>query len=91
MSKIQIVCPNPAMIPTPVQSSTSKEKLYENLWMVDKSAYDACAVDTSEDQNKLLMKCDTPLRLRYYTVVFQRFSADGLEFQPGKYYYLIGM
>ena len=93
MSKIKIVCPNPAMIPITVQGSTPKEELYENLWMVEKQAYDACAIDTSKYQNRLLMRCDTPLQLRYFTIVFQRFSAvgpDGLEFEPGKGYYFIG-
>jgi len=92
MSKIKIVCPNPAMIPIPVEGSTPKEELYENLWMVDKQAYDACAVDPARYANKLLMKCNTPLQLRYFTIVFQRFSAvgpDGLEFEPGKDYYII--
>ena len=93
MSKIKIVCPNPAMIPIPVEGSTPKEELYENLWMVDKQAYDACVVDPARYANKLLMKCNTPLQLRYFTIVFQRFSAvgpDGLEFEPGKDYYIIG-
>ncbi|KAJ7340108.1 Ephrin-B2a [Desmophyllum pertusum] len=65
------------------------EELYENLWMVDKQAYDACATDSSD---RILMRCDTPLQLRYFTIVFQRFSAvgpDGLEFEPGKEYFFI--
>ena len=93
MSKLQVVCPNPAMIPIPVERSTPKEELYENLWMVEKQAYDACAIDTSKYQNRLLMRCDTPLQLRYFSIVFQRFSAvgpDGLEFEPGKDYFFIG-
>lgn len=69
------------------------EELYENLWMVDKQAYDTCAVNTSKYNNRVLMRCDTPLQLRYFTIVFQRFSAvgpDGLEFEPGKEYFFIG-
>ena len=81
------------MIPIPVERSTPKEELYENLWMVEKQAYDACAIDASKYQKWLLLRCDTPLQLRYFTIVFQRFSAvgpDGLEFEPGKDYYFIG-
>lgn len=92
MSKIKIVCPNPAMIPTPVMGSIPQEEMYENLWMVNKQAYDNCTINSS-NQNRLLMKCDTPLHLRYFTIVFQRFSAvgpSGLEFEPGKEYYFIG-
>ena len=88
-----MVCPNPAMIPIAVEGSIPMEQMYENLWIVDKQAYDACVVDASQLQNRILMKCDTPLQLRYFTIVFQRFSAvgpDGLEFEPGKEYYFIG-
>ena len=92
MSKIKIVCPNPAMIPTSVMGSIPQEEMYENLWMVNKQAYDNCTINSS-NRNKLLMECDTPLHLRYFTIVFQRFSAvgpSGLEFEPGKEYYFIG-
>ncbi|CAH3119313.1 unnamed protein product [Porites lobata] len=91
MSKIKIVCPNPAMIPAPVMGNIPREEMYENLWMVNKQAYDNCTINSSH-QNRLLMKCDTPLHLRYFTIVFQRFSAvgpSGLEFEPGKEYYFI--
>ena len=92
MSKIKIVCPNPAMIPAPVMGNIPREEMYENLWMVNRQAYDNCTINSS-NQNRLLMKCDTPLHLRYFTIVFQRFSAvgpSGLEFEPGKEYYFIG-
>ena len=92
MSKIKIVCPNPAMIPAPVMGNIPREEMYENLWMVNRQAYDNCTINSS-NQNRLLMKCDTPLHLRYFTIVFQRFSAvgpSGLEFEPGKEFYFIG-
>lgn len=80
------------MIPTPVHGSKSKEELYENLWMVDKPANDACTVDTSKVGHKLLLKCSRPLQLQYLRIVFSRFSAEvnGLVFLPGKDYYFIG-
>lgn len=92
MSRINIVCPNPALVPAKIQNTIPKEQLFENLWIVDKASYDGCIVDTSKSTNRLVMKCDDPLILNYYTMVFQQFSAtpDGLEFQPGQSYYFIG-
>ena len=93
MSKVKIVCPNPAMIPIAVEGSIPLEKMYENLWIVDEQAYETCVIETTKLQNRNLMKCDSPLQLRYFTVVFQQYSAvgaDGLEFEPGKEYYFIG-
>lgn len=68
------------------------EEMFENLWIVDNRSYEACVIDTSQAQNRIVMKCDTPLELRFYTIVFQQFSAnpDGLEFEPGNNYYFIG-
>jgi len=80
------------MIPTAIEGSIRLEELYENLWIVDKQAYDTCAVNTSNYGNRILMKCDTPLKLQYFSIIFQRFSAvgpDGLEFEPGKEYFFI--
>jgi len=82
------------MIPKAIEGSIRLEELYENLWIVDKQDYDTCAVNTSKYGNRNpLMKCDTPLQLRYFSITFQRFSAvgaDGLEFEPGKEYFFIG-
>lgn len=68
------------------------EEMFENLWIVDKRSYETCVIDTTQAQNRIVMKCDTPLELRFYTIVFQQFSAnpDGLEFEPGNNYYFIG-
>ena len=73
-------------------SGLRREQMFENLWIADKAAFDTCSVDTSKQENKLLMQCDTPTQLKYFTVVFQAFSAvaGGLEFQPGTEYYFIG-
>lgn len=80
------------MVPTAIEGSVRLEELYENLWIVDKQAYDTCAVNTSKHGNKILMKCDTPLQLRFFGIVFQSVSAlpDGLVFEPGKEYFFIG-
>ena len=93
MTKITIVCPNPATNPALRGHSIPKDQLFENVWMVNKQAYDACAVDPSNHTNRMLMRCDTPTMLKFYTIVFQRYSAEGpngLEFEPGKQYYFIG-
>ncbi|KAK3751860.1 hypothetical protein QZH41_009670, partial [Actinostola sp. cb2023] len=91
MSRINIVCPSPALVPDKILNTIPKEQLYENLWIVDKPSYDACAVDISKNTNRLVKKCDDPLNINYYTIVFQQFSAtaNGLEFTPGKEYYFI--
>ena len=81
------------MIPTAIEGSIRLEELYENLWIVDRQAYDTCAVNISKYGNRILMKCDSPLQLRYFSITFQRFSAvgpDGLEFERGEEYFFIG-
>ncbi|EDO36327.1 predicted protein [Nematostella vectensis] len=90
MSKVKIVCPNPTSIVDKVQDDTPKEFLYENLWIVTEESYDKCNT-TLSPRNKILLKCDTPLSLKYYTVAFQQFSAtaQGLEFALGQEYYFI--
>ena len=87
-----LVCPNDATVMTAVQHSTPKDELYENLWMVDKRSYDSCAVNTSIKSNRLLIKCDEPLKLKYFPLVFQQYSGTewGLEFTPDQDYYFIG-
>ena len=90
MSRLNIVCPNPVSILTTVKHNTPKELLFENLWFVTAEGFKAC--DASLPGSKLLLRCDTPLELKYYTIVFQQYSASaaGLEFQTGKEYYFIG-
>ena len=91
-SKLNLVCPNPANVPTTLYESVPREQMYENLWIVDRTGYESCSVDTSRSGNRLLRLCDSPLKLAYYTLVFQMFSAtaNGLEFKPGNTYYFIG-
>ena len=73
---------------TTVKDNTAVELLYENLWSVSEEGFRKC--DASK--GKLLLKCDTPMQLKYYPVVFQLYSGTvgGLEFQRGKEYYFIG-
>lgn len=89
MSKLHIVCPNPSTILKMVRDNTPKDKLYENVWIVSRDNYDSCSTDSSKG-SRLLLRCTTPLALKYYTLVFQRFSAVSSQvFNPGREYYLI--
>ncbi|KXJ27062.1 uncharacterized protein LOC110237655 [Exaiptasia diaphana] len=90
MSRINIVCPNTATNVDIVQDNTPKEWLYENLWIVSKNSYDNCNA-SSPKTDRLLLRCDTPLKLKYYTIFFLQYSAtiQGLEFPVGKEYYFI--
>ena len=89
MSKVIFVCPNTATIVKRLVHSSYVDPQYENLWLVSKQSYERCVIDTTTDTR--LWLCDEPLKLKYYTVTFKRFSASKEpEFQPGKDYYFIG-
>ena len=89
---MNLVCPNDVTVMDALQDNTPKELLYENLWLVDNKSYDTCAVNSSIKSNRLLIKCDEPLKLKYFSLVFQQYSGTewGLEFTPGRAYYFIG-
>ena len=92
--KINIVCPNPASLLSEQDSSTPIEQMYENMWIVSKDEYDKCVVNKSisgDFSKRNLLKCQSPLQLTYYEMVFRAYSPpEGLEFTPGKKYYFIG-
>ena len=90
-SKICLVCPNPATITRETNQNIEKDRMFENMWIVDKHSYDTCTINQSIASNKLLLNCDTPSSLTYYTIVFQIFSPTTNEvlFQPGETYYII--
>lgn len=91
MSKIHIVCPNPTTIMKKVKANTSRDKLYQNLWIVSRESYERCNTDYTQG-SRLLLRCIYPLTLKYYTLVFQRYSALSSQvFIPGNEYYFIGM
>ncbi|CAH3029887.1 unnamed protein product, partial [Porites evermanni] len=91
--KINIVCPNPASLLSEQDSSTPIEQMYENMWIVSKDEYDKCVVNKSisgDFSKRNLLKCQSPLQLTYYEMVFRAYSPpEGLEFTPGKKYYFI--
>lgn len=88
MSKVIFVCPNTATIVTRLTHSSYVDPQYENLWLVSKQSYERCEINRTTDTR--LWLCDEPLKLKYYTMTFKRFSASNEpEFQPGKEYYFI--
>ena len=93
-SKLNIICPNPAIVLAEEDSSIREEQLYANMWIVEKHEYDTCTVNTSISSSFMidrnLLQCDTPYELKSYKMVFRTYSMGDLEFQPGKKYYFIG-
>lgn len=87
-SKLSIVCPNPSTVLKTARDSISKNELYQNFWIVSRESYERC--DTSQGSRRLL-KCNEPLRLKYFTLVFQEYSAvNHPVYIPGEEYYFIG-
>ena len=87
-SKLSIVCPNPSTVLKTARDSISKNELYQNFWIVSRESYERC--DTSQG-SRLLLKCNEPLRLKYFTLVFQEYSAvNHPVYIPGEEYYFIG-
>ncbi|KAJ7393834.1 Ephrin-B2a [Desmophyllum pertusum] len=59
MSKLHIVCPNPTTVMKKVQDNTSKDKLYQNFWIVSRESYERCNTDYTQG-SRLLLRCITP-------------------------------
>ena len=76
---------------TEQERSQSKENMYENILLVDKQGYETCTYNDSNKFHRRLKKCDSPLTLDYYDIVFTVYSPEpnGLTFKTGKEYYLI--
>ena len=90
LSRVQVVCPNPSTILKKLKVD-STEKEYQNLWIVSRESYERCSTDKNQG-SKLLLRCDTPLSLKYLTLLFQRYSAVyDFGYIPGQEYYFIGM
>ena len=91
MSRLYIVCPNPTTIMKKVKANMSRDKLYQNLWIVSRESYERCNTDFTLG-SRLLFRCSYPLTLRYHLLVFQKYRAQSSpHFIPGKEYYFIGM
>jgi len=89
MSKLIFVCPNTATTVTKLASSNVLRPLYENLWLVSRQSYERCELNQTTDSELIL--CDNPFNLKYYTVIFKKYSASiDPRFEPGKDYYFVG-
>ena len=90
-SQLNIICPNTVLNPIKMNQSPGKDHLYDNLWVVDKKSFDSCSVNTSIKANRLLLKCDTPLKFKHYPLVFFEISpsVQFMEFPKGKDYYFM--
>ena len=91
-SKIGFICPNLATVLQKSTTAIQTSEMYENLWFLEnKTAFDAC--DTSLDPKaRRLLTCYSPTQLVFSTMKFLQFTAErnGLVFQGGRTYYLIG-
>jgi len=88
MSKLIFVCPNTATTVTKLASSNVLRPLYENLWLVSRQSYERCELNQTTDSELIL--CDNPFNLKYYTVIFKKYSASiDPRFEPGKDYYFV--
>ena len=95
-SKLNVLCPNPGSVLQDQESGIPQELMYENMWIVTKEDYDMCKVNISAGRR--ILSCDSPLKLKYYQMVFRAYSPPRLdesvdirlEFAPGTKYYFIG-
>lgn len=91
--RLPFVCPNPSTYLSDIQDKILVDKLYENIWYVDKESFQACKVGSPKAKgiNQKLLNCDNPSVLKYDLVVFAPISASSdLVFLPGTEHYFIG-
>ena len=86
-----VICPNPSTYLENEPQGIPNEQRYEAVWYVDKQSFNDCKVGKREgNMNDVWLSCDTPEKLKFDTLVFQKFSPDSLAFQPGTEHYFIG-
>lgn len=91
MFKIYIVCLNLMIIMKKVKVNKFRGKFYQNLWIVLCDSYECCDIDYILG-SRLFLWCIYFLRLKYYILVFQRYSVFFSQvFILGMEYYFIGM
>ena len=92
-NRLPFVCPNPSSYLNDIQDQILVDKLYENIWYVDKESFQACKVGSPKAKgiNQKWLNCNNPSVLKYDSVVFAPFSASSdLSFPPGTEHYFIG-
>lgn len=86
-----VICPHPSTYLENEQQAIPNEQRYEAIWYVDEQSFRDCKVGKPKGNiNTVWLPCDTPEKLKFDTLVFQRFSPDSLVFQPGSKHYFIG-
>ena len=85
--KLPILCPDLRQYPVKRQNVYSKDHLFENLFLVDKTGYDNCNATMGTE----ILRCNNPLESLHTTMVFQPTSAIPSDplFQQGEEYYFI--
>ncbi|KAL9979224.1 hypothetical protein ACROYT_G016855 [Oculina patagonica] len=88
-AKMSIICPHSSTYLHESQAIPNEQR-YETVWYVDKQSFLECKVgDRVGHINNIWLPCDTPDKLTFDTLVFQRFSLDNLVFPPGSEHYFI--
>lgn len=94
-SKVFFLCPNIATVLQTTSVQVQISHMYENLWIVyNKTVFDHCntSLERETRTSRLLLRCDTPTKLNYFSLLFAPQAADqnALLFEAGKTYYFIG-
>lgn len=94
-SKVYFLCPNIATVLQTTSVQVQISDMYENLWIVyNKTVFDHCntSLEGETRTSRLLLRCDTPTKLNYFSLLFAQYVADqnALLFEAGKTYYFIG-
>lgn len=82
---LSIICPNLVEYPIKRDSSYSKDKLYQNVFLVDKKGYDNCNATGGYN----ILYCEDPVKYSHATIVFQPTTINDPKYEQGKEYYLI--
>ena len=88
---VTIVCPNDMAV-NDWRKFQIPDRMYENMWMVDKHGYDNCMVNdkVNPTMNKIILLCDVPEKIKYKTFELHNyFNTEEPMFAPGHHYYFI--
>lgn len=83
--QLPILCPTPYQYPVKMNNFYSRDRLFENLFLVDKAGFDGC----NATMGQKILDCKDPVNIVQTTLVFQPASASGPSFKQGKEYYFI--
>lgn len=89
---MSVICPHTSTYLEDQPQAIPNQQRYEAVWYVDKQSFLDCKVGKREGYvNHVWLLCDTPDKLKFHTLVFQRHSPDSsMSFVPGSEHYFIG-